>query len=73
MIYALLAINSNEESLTMTVYLYPEYRLTWHVSPLDENPEVIEFDFWDELQDWVQHMESTCDAFDLDLCKIERI
>ena len=57
----------------MTVYLYPEWRITWHVSPLDENPEIHEFDFWDELQDWVQHMENTCDAFDLNLCKIERV
>ena len=57
----------------MTVYLYPEYRITWHVSPLDENPEVIDFDFWDELQDWVTNKESTCDSFDINLCKIERL
>lgn len=57
----------------MTVYLYPEWQVTWYVSPLDENPEIHTFDFWDEVQDWIQHMENTCDAFDLNLCKIERL
>jgi len=57
----------------MSVYLYPEWKLTVYMSPLDENPEIIEFDFWDELQDFIQEQEATCDAFDLDLCKIERV
>jgi hypothetical protein len=46
------------------IILEPEYKLTWHVSPLDEKPEVILFDFWDELQD-------TLDCFDINLCHIE--
>lgn len=49
------------------------YRLTWHVSPFDENPEIHEFDFWHELEDWVTDMESTVDCFDLDLCRVEEI
>ena len=55
------------------IILDPQYKLTWHVSPLDENPEVIYFDFWHELEDWIQDKESTVDCFDLDLCKIEDI
>jgi hypothetical protein len=50
-----------------------QYRLTWYVSPLDENPESVEFDFWHELGDWISAKESTCDVFDLELCRIETL
>lgn len=51
----------------------PEWRITWYVAPLDESPETVEFDLWNELEDWISDKESTCDCFDLDLCLIERI
>ena len=52
---------------------YKRYRITWHVSALDENPETIDFDFWDELQDWVEWHEANTECFDLDLCHIEEL
>jgi hypothetical protein len=51
----------------------PQYRITWHVSPLDECPEVVEFDFWHELEDWISDKESECECFDLSLCHIETL
>jgi len=53
------------------VELPAQWRLTWHASPLDENPDVIEFHFWHELEDWVADKEATIDCFDLELCIIE--
>ena len=55
----------------MTIEFEPRYRLTWHASPLDEKPEVVLFDLWDEMQDWIQDKEDSVDCFDLDLCHIE--
>ena len=57
----------------MTITFEPRYRLTWHVSPLDEKPEVVLFDLWDEMQDWIQVKEDSVDCFDLDLCHIEEL
>ena len=52
---------------------YKRYIITWHVSPLDENPETVEFDFWDELQEWIEWHENNIKCFDLDLCHIEEL
>jgi len=49
------------------------WRLLVYVSPLDENPEIVEFDLWDELQDWIQYMEQTQDSFDMELIKIVKL
>ena len=57
----------------MAIELKPERKLVWYASPLDENPDVIFFDFWSELEDWVCNMEQTVDCFDFNLCKIERV
>ena len=51
----------------------PEWKLVWYASPLDENPDVIFFDFWGELEDWVCNMEQTVDCFDINLCIIEKV
>jgi hypothetical protein len=51
----------------------PAYRIAWHVSPLDENPEIHEFAFWHELEDWVQEKENNVDCFDITLCHIESL
>lgn len=48
----------------------PAYKLEWVVSPLQESPYVELFDLWDELQDRVTELESTCDAFDLEYASI---
>lgn len=48
----------------------PAYKLEWVVSPLQESPYVELFDLWDELQDRVTELESTCDAFDLEYARI---
>ena len=55
----------------MTIELEPRYKLTWHVYPLDEKPDVFLFDLWNEMQDWIQDKEDSVDCFDLDLCHIE--
>ena len=55
------------------ITLEPEYKLTWHVSPLDEKPEVVFFDFWGELEDWIQDKEWTLECFDINLCYIEEL
>jgi hypothetical protein len=55
------------------ITLDPEYKLTWHVSPLDEKPEVVLFDFFHELVDWIQDKENTLDCFDINLCHIEEL
>ena len=52
---------------------HKRYRITWHVSPLDENPEIVEFDSLYEFQDWVQWKENTVECFDLELCHIEEL
>ena len=49
------------------------WRLLVYASPLDENPEFVEFDFWDELQDWIQYMEDTQESFDLELVQIVKL
>lgn len=55
------------------ISLNPQYRIKWHVSPLDENPEIVDFDFWHELEDWISEKESNCDCFDIELCQIETL
>jgi hypothetical protein len=55
------------------IVLEPQWSITWHVSPVDENPEVVTFDFWHELEDWVQDKENTVDCFDIDLCTIKEL
>ena len=52
---------------------HKRYRITWHVSPLEENPETVDFDFWDELQEWTEWHESNIECFDLDLCHIQEL
>tara|TARA_R110002153_G_scaffold1655_1_gene8513 strand:+ start:1098 stop:1274 length:177 start_codon:yes stop_codon:yes gene_type:complete len=55
------------------IELEPQYSITWHVSPLDENPEVVTFDFWHELEGWIQDKENTVDCFDINLCTIKEL
>jgi len=55
------------------VELPKTWRLVVYVSPLDENPEVVEFEFWDELQDEIQRRENTQDFFDIELIKTVKL
>jgi hypothetical protein len=48
----------------------PACKLEWVVSPLQESPYVEVFDLWNELEDRVTELESTCDAFDLEYARI---
>ena len=48
----------------------PAYKLEWAVSPLQESPYVEFFDLWDELQERVSELESTCDVFSLEYARI---
>ena len=51
----------------------PEWKLTVYQSPLDEKPWVYLFDFFRELEDKIQQLESESISFDINLCEIERI